>query len=149
VTSAARGYRLAELLIRRASRRLPAEIGAEHYREWAAELPAILNDPDIRYAPQRAARALRYAAGTGASTRSLLRDQGQAVRPRLPRAAVLAAAAAVIWVAASVVSDAYPLNGPWNYLYIAAGAVSETLAIIAIVRAIRWLRRRFTRPPRP
>jgi hypothetical protein len=149
VTRAAGGHRVAEFLIRRASRRLPADIGAERYREWAAELPAILNDPDIRLAPWRAVRALRYAAGTRASARYLLRAQGQASRSRLPRAVLLATAAAVIWVAGSVVGDAYPLNGSWTYLYIAVGAISETLAILAVVRAVRWLRRRFTHPPRP
>ena len=149
MTRAAGSRRLAEYLIRRASRSLPADIGADRYREWAAELPAILNDPDIRFAPLRAARALRYAAGTRASARFLLRAEGQAGRSRLPRAVVLATAAAVIWVAGSVFSDAYPLNGSWSYLYIAVGAVSETLAILAVVRAIRWLRRCFTHPPRP
>jgi hypothetical protein len=36
----------------------------ERYREWAAEVPAILHDPDIRFALLRSARALRFAAGT-------------------------------------------------------------------------------------
>jgi hypothetical protein len=149
VTRAAGGHRLAEFLIRRATRRLPADIAAERYREWAAELPAILNDPDIRLAPRRAARALRYAAGTRASARFLLRAQGQAGRSRLPRAVLLATAAVVLWVAGAELGDAYPLNGSWGYLYVAVGAVSETLAILAVVRAIRWLRRWFTHPPRP
>jgi hypothetical protein len=144
VTKAVGGHRLAEFLIRRACRRLPADVGAERYQEWAAELPAILNDPDIRFAPRRAARALRYAAGIRANTRVLLREQGQVGRARLPGAVLLATAAVVIWVAAVQVSDAHPLNGSWSYLYVAAGAVSETLAILAVVRAIRWMRRWFT-----
>ena len=36
----------------------------ERYREWAAELPAILRDPGTRLAAHRAARMLGYAAGT-------------------------------------------------------------------------------------
>jgi hypothetical protein len=144
VTRAAGSHRLAEYLIRRASRRLPADIGAERYQEWAAELPAILHDPDIRFAPRRAARALRYAAGTRASARVLLREQDQVRRARLPGAVLLATTAVVIWVAAVQVSDAYPPNGSWSYLYVAAGAVSETLAILAVVRSIRWMRRWFT-----
>jgi hypothetical protein len=56
--------RLGEYLVRHASRHLPAEIRDERYREWAAELPAILNDPDIKHTARRAARMLRYAADT-------------------------------------------------------------------------------------
>jgi hypothetical protein len=55
---------LGEYLIRRACRRLPADIREERYREWAAELPVILHDPQIRFAPWRAARMLGYAADT-------------------------------------------------------------------------------------
>jgi hypothetical protein len=47
-----------------ACRRLPPEDRQERYREWAAELPAILQDPHVRPAPRRAARMLAYAADT-------------------------------------------------------------------------------------
>jgi hypothetical protein len=73
--------RLAGHLIRRACRRLPDDVRDERYREWAAELPAILHDPGIRFAPRRSARALRYAAGTIRTARRLPRATGQA-RPR-------------------------------------------------------------------
>jgi hypothetical protein len=56
--------RIGEYLITRACRRLPAGTRDERYREWAAELPAILRDPDTRLAARRAARMLGYAAGT-------------------------------------------------------------------------------------
>ncbi len=56
--------RIGEYLIARACRRLPIETRDERYREWAAELPAILRDPDTRLAAHRAVRMLRYAAGT-------------------------------------------------------------------------------------
>jgi len=46
-----------------ASRLLPGEIRDERRREWTAELPAILRDPDTRLAAHRAARMLGYAAG--------------------------------------------------------------------------------------
>jgi DivIVA domain-containing protein len=46
--------RLGEYLVRRASRHLPAEIRDGRYREWAAELPAILHDPEIKLAARRA-----------------------------------------------------------------------------------------------
>jgi hypothetical protein len=55
---------LGEYLVRRACQQLPQDIREERYREWAAELPAILHDPQIRFAPRRAARMLGYAADT-------------------------------------------------------------------------------------
>jgi hypothetical protein len=45
-----------EYLVRRACQRLPQDIREERYREWTAELPVILRDPQIRLAPLRAVR---------------------------------------------------------------------------------------------
>lgn len=56
--------RIGEYLIARACRHLPAEERDERYREWVAELPAILRDPGVRPAARRAARMLGYASGT-------------------------------------------------------------------------------------
>jgi len=56
--------RLGEYLVARACQRLPREVREERCREWAAELPAILHDPQVRFAPWRAARMLGYAADT-------------------------------------------------------------------------------------
>jgi hypothetical protein len=56
--------RIGEYMVGRACRRLPSEIRDGRYREWAAELPAILQDPEIRLAPHRAVRMLLYAADT-------------------------------------------------------------------------------------
>ncbi len=56
--------RLGEHLVGRASRQLPRKVREERYREWAAELPAVLHDPQIRFAPRRALRMLGYAADT-------------------------------------------------------------------------------------
>ena len=53
----------ADYLIRRACRRLPGSAADERYREWAAEVHAILNDPATRPEMLRLARALRYAVG--------------------------------------------------------------------------------------
>ncbi len=81
--------RLGEYLIARACRRLPAETRDERYREWAAELPAILRDSDTRLAARRAARMLGYAAGTlwgttalapGSTRRLMARMAGIAAR---------------------------------------------------------------------
>jgi len=55
--------RIGGYLIGLASRLLPGEIRDERCREWTAELPAILRDPDTRLAAHRAARMLGYAAG--------------------------------------------------------------------------------------
>ena len=56
--------RIGEYLIARACRHLSAGARDERYREWVAELPAILRDPGVRPAARRAARMLRYASGT-------------------------------------------------------------------------------------
>jgi hypothetical protein len=56
--------RTGEFLVGRAARHLPAAARAERYREWAAELPVILGDPEIKPAAARAARMLWFAADT-------------------------------------------------------------------------------------
>jgi DivIVA domain-containing protein len=79
--------RLGEYLIARACRHLPAGAREERYREWVAELPAILRDPGVRPAARRAARMLRYASGTirgtaltpGGARRGMVRVAGAAV----------------------------------------------------------------------
>ena len=48
VTRRPPAQRIAEHLIRRACRRLPGDTRDERYREWAAELPAILHDHDVQ-----------------------------------------------------------------------------------------------------
>jgi hypothetical protein len=56
--------RTGEFLVGRAARHLPAAARAERYQEWAAELPVILRDPQIKPAAARAARMLWFAADT-------------------------------------------------------------------------------------
>lgn len=56
--------RTGEYLVGRACRGLPRKTRDQRYREWTAELPAILHDPQIRLAPLRAVRMLGYAADT-------------------------------------------------------------------------------------
>jgi hypothetical protein len=56
--------RLGEFLVGRAARHLPAAVRVERCREWAAELPVILDDPEIKTAAARAARMLWFAADT-------------------------------------------------------------------------------------
>jgi hypothetical protein len=56
--------RAGEYLVGRACQRLPPAIREERYREWSAELPAIMHDPQVRPAPRLAIRTLAYAADT-------------------------------------------------------------------------------------
>jgi len=79
--------RLAERRIRTACRRLPEEMREESYREWAAELSAILDDSGGGRGLLRAARALSYSAGLSRATRRLRRVDGGAdghARPARP-----------------------------------------------------------------
>ncbi|MHB1593295.1 MAG: PLDc N-terminal domain-containing protein [Streptosporangiaceae bacterium] len=68
--------RTGEMLIRAACRRLPAGPRAERYREWTAELPAILDDTTIRWRAVRALRMLAFCAGIYRTTRRLNRSAG-------------------------------------------------------------------------
>jgi hypothetical protein len=74
--------RTGEFLVGRAARHLPAAARAERYREWTAELPVILRDPDIKPAAARAARMLWFAADTlrGAALGPGLARRGRAHR---------------------------------------------------------------------
>jgi hypothetical protein len=56
--------RTGEFLVDRAARHLPAAARDQRYQEWAAELPVILRDPEIKPAAARAARMLWFAADT-------------------------------------------------------------------------------------
>jgi hypothetical protein len=56
--------RAGESIVRLASRRLPPRARKERYQEWAAELPVILHDPEVRPAAHRLVRMLWFAADT-------------------------------------------------------------------------------------
>jgi hypothetical protein len=92
--------RVGEYLVGRSCLHLPREIRDERYREWAAELPAILHDPEIKLAPRRAVRMLRYAADT---LRGTALSPGRARRrPAAPSTPLLglfiiAGLVAVVW----------------------------------------------------
>ena len=112
--------RVGEYLVGFACRRLPPEIQDERYREWAAELPAILHDREIRPAPYRAVRMLGYAADTLRGT-GLMPGRG---RPRLagtasplwPGLLVVAGSVAMVWD----VRDTVRAPGHWvNYVQLA------------------------------
>ena len=111
--------RIGEYLVRRACRRLPPETRGERYREWAAELPAILHDREIRLAPYRAVRMLGYAADT---LRGTARASGRARRGHaapssiLPGLLFMAALGSMVFEIRDLVRD----PGHWvNYVLVA------------------------------
>jgi len=150
-------------VIRGGCQRLPDDVGSERYREWTAELSAILGDPDLRSALARTARMLRFAVGTYRSCRespgkvgsprsvswssqSRRRPLG---RPAFPDGFFVAIAAVVTWVVVIVLVRSHPPVGSWNVIGIAGGFVSEGLGAAALIRFIRWARRQSKRTPRP
>lgn len=111
--------RIGEYLVGRACLRLPREIRDERYREWAAELPVILHDPEIRLAPRRAVRMLRYAADT---LRGTALSPGRPRRPlQVPSTLVLglliiAGLVTTVWT----IWDVVRAPGQWvNYVQVA------------------------------
>lgn len=113
----------------------------ERYREWAAEVPAILHDPDIRFALLRSARALRFAAGTITSAR---RTPG-AIRHK-PAAAASAGVrlfiSVGIWVVGAGILTAFPPHGFWIAVTVAAGALNSGFVVIQEVKLVVWFCRR-------
>jgi len=85
MTSRPGAQRLAEYLIRRACRRLPGSTRDDRYREWVAELHAILHDPGTRHRAHHTTRGLLYAADHARSTRRLAKAAGHPGR-RFPPA---------------------------------------------------------------
>jgi hypothetical protein len=134
--------RIGEYLVGRACLRLPGEIRDERYREWTAELPAILHDPEIRLAPRRTVRMLRYAAGT---LRGTALTPGRARRrpaaPPTPLLGLLAIAglAAVVWNTRAMVRA----PGQWvNYVQVAWSLLLVAWPISQFVRTaarMTWL----------
>ncbi len=115
--------RIGEYLIGRASRLLPGETRDERCREWTAELPAILRDPDTRLAVHRAARMLGYAAGAVWGT-ALARG---GARGRLTAVLAVVAGLCTACCLGTVVTNtwgAVQAPGDWvPYFWIAAGSV--------------------------
>ncbi|MEV0311263.1 hypothetical protein [Nonomuraea fuscirosea] len=66
--------RFGKRLIRNACLKLPIDIAVGYYEEWTAELPAILDDRDVRHPSVRIFRALAFAADQHRSVRKLAPD---------------------------------------------------------------------------
>jgi hypothetical protein len=134
--------RLGEYLVGRACRRLPQEVRAERYREWTAELPVILGDPDIGPAWRRCVRMLRYALG--------IRVSAVALVPR-PRRGTIQASTAV-WITFISASCAYQtwyaVKGSPDWVnYVSAG---YSVALLLALAAVWWRKsRRHGHPGRP
>jgi hypothetical protein len=158
VSQTPRVQRISEQFIRTACRRLPEDMRAERCREWAAELPAILDDQSIRPEFMRAVRALTYSAGIARTTRYLGRARGGArpartsqwrngaMRVRPPDVAVRAAIGLVVWLLlifiVIVVGRAFPHLPAWSLtlgLGLAAGFDALCLADIARAGQVRYL----------
>jgi hypothetical protein len=172
MTARRTSQRVAEYLITKACRRLPVDVREDRYREWTAELPAIMNDGDVRHWLLRSARALRFAAGTYAGSRRLARGAaaGQPApaapagggarsrrrelgRPKLPDGTLFAIAAVLAWVtiliAAGRGSTPSGTNGAASTVFAVLAFAPDVLGLIAVIRFVRWLRRRSRRvPPR-
>jgi hypothetical protein len=156
--------RIAEWLIRAACRRLPADERAERYREWTAELPAILADETTRPALLRALRAIAFSAGISRTTRQLTRltragsrrtrnaewragglptrPADLAIRVVIGLAVWLVFVAGAIALVAVVGTRADP--HPWPLLLIAAlGVAFAAFCLLDIARAaeVRYLRK--------
>jgi len=150
--------RLAERLIRSACRRLPADERAERFREWTAELPAILDDESIR-SWLRGLRALAFCAGISRATRRLSRPASAGARrvrnsrwrsgaPRTRpsdtavRVAVGLGVYVVVVAGAVAVLTTHPDPRGWPFLLLAAvgiGFDGYCLADIARASQVRYL----------
>ena len=125
--------RAGEYLVRRACQRLPPDIRQERCREWAAELPAILHDPQVRFAPRRAVRMLGYAADTLRGTAMMPGTaRGRIARLRAAVDVPLPVAGLVVALPAWAVVQA-PRDG-LNYLRLAWGLLFVAYLIRSRVR---------------
>ena len=130
--------RAGEYLIARACRHLPAGSRDERYREWAAELPAILADPEVRPAARRAARMLRYASGT---IRGTVLTPGSA-----RRVMVHTARSAVPWIIAFLVTFFWGVaKTPQEWVYVGIECLLAILLSILLRFGCRHAYRAYRR----
>jgi hypothetical protein len=136
---------IADYLIHRACRHLAADSRDDRYREWTAELPAIMADPDVRPV-LRQARALRFAAGTIRTARrghGVFRGQLSGADAR--SAGVRLVGSVGIWLTAiclvrigAVLNIPAP-HGIWTALLVLASAASDLFALAQVIKLVRWL----------
>jgi hypothetical protein len=147
MTSRPLAQHIAEWLIGRASRHLPAAGRDERYQEWTAELPAILADPEVRPALLRSARALRFAVGT---IRTARREhgifRGQLTGADARSAGVRLFISASLWLAAVClirIGAVLHIPAPHGFWAVAplvlAGAANDLFALAQMIKLVRWL----------
>jgi hypothetical protein len=146
--------RAGEYLLSLACNRLPPDIREEQYREWAAELPAILHDPQIRLAPWRAVRMLGFAADTVRGT-AVAAGRARGWMPRLSAAwALLVLGGCLVSVALGTWLIVQAPGSAQGYLVLAwavpfsaffirkrvrpAGRMTALLAISGIPGLVAW-----------
>jgi hypothetical protein len=126
--------RLGEYLVRRASRQLPRKVRDERYTEWSAELPVILHDPQVRFAPRRAVRMIAYAADTFRGT-ALTHARSRRGRRQLEMEAALVVCLAL--VAGDIWTIARAPGLSLNYLRLAWDLLLVAYPISVLVRSAR------------
>ena len=126
--------RAGEFLVGGACRRLPPGIRDERYREWAAELPAILHDPQVRLAARRAVRMLAYAADT---LRGAIMTPARARRrtPRMTALLCLLLVAALVSVAGTIWTTVRAPGHPMNYLHVTWSLLLAAFPISMLARS--------------
>jgi DivIVA domain-containing protein len=134
--------RIGGYLIGLASRLLPGGIRDERRREWTAELPAILRDPDTRLAGHRAARMLGYAAG--AVWGSALAAGGARGRLTAVMAVVVGLLTAdFLLLAVRGILGVANAPGDWVHYY---GIAAGTLYLVGLGRVLARQIRRAAKP---
>jgi hypothetical protein len=157
MSRASRAQLIGERLIHTACRRLPADMQTERCREWAAELPAILDDQSIRPPFLRMLRVISFCMGISRTARQLSRSaragsrrtrnsqwQTGAAQTRQPDIAVRAVLGLAVWLATVVSAIALLRGHPggWPFLLVlalAAGFDAFCLADIARAAQVRYL----------
>ena len=146
MTSRPLTQRIAEWLIGRAGRHLPAAAGMGGTGNGRPSSPAILADPDVRPV-LRQVRALRFAGGT---IRTAPRREHGIFRGQLTGADARAAGvrlflSASLWLAAicvvrigAVLKIPAP-HGIWIAPIFLAGAAIDLFAMAQLIKLVRWL----------
>lgn len=145
MTACDHAQRLAEQLIRHACRDLPDDIREDRYDEWAAELPAILYDPNICSQTRRIFSALLYAAD---HSRGVLRyPKGDPpIKQNLWTALGLSVVSIAAWAAGAFLSwgVAFEVAG-WMHLGLLAEIVTAALVLSGSALGLNVARRLWTR----
>lgn len=137
MSGTSQALRLSEYLVSRACRYLPSEIRDERYREWTAELPYILHDPDVRFTYLRILRMLAFASD---HCRSALASRGRQIPADLSRlgaTAVEGVFGVVVAVARVVRGIAFVVVAPAAAASIAISrGASDVIAALAALAAV-------------